>query len=432
MYQTNKLTETEKAILVGVILPRHSRWEVEENLAELKLLAATAGVDVVGELMQDRERIHPGTFVGSGKVEELARMVQALKASTVIFDEDLTPAQVRNLERSTGSKIIDRSTLILDIFARHARSREAKTQVELAQLQHLLPRLTRQWSHLSRQVGGIGTKGPGETQLETDRRLIRQRIATLRKSLEKIEQQRGIRRRRREGIFKVSLIGYTNVGKSTIMNLFSQADVTVEDQLFATLDSTIRKVWLDKNHQILLSDTVGFIRKLPHQLIASFKSTLDEVRDSDLLLHIIDVSHPAYQEQMDTVNEVLREIGVGEKPVLLVFNKIDLLENKNILSALKSQYPGGVFISARRHIRINHLRNAIVQLIEQHYVSGEVLIPHSSPSLIKLVHDLALVVDQQFTETGVRIRFHSTVDNKTRLIHLIQENVKQIKKGAFK
>jgi GTP-binding protein HflX len=274
----------EKSLLVGVVLPHMSRWEIEENLEELGLLAQTAGVDIVDHLIQGLERINPAHFIGTGKVGELSRLVKALNISTVIFDSDLTPAQIRNLERATEAKIIDRSTLILDIFAKHARTREAKTQVELAQLQYLLPRLTRQWVHLSRQVGGIGTKGPGETQLETDRRLVRNRIESLRRELTKIDQQRLTRRKGRENTFKISLVGYTNVGKSTIMNLLSGSDVLVEDQLFATLDSTTRRVRLSEDHEILLSDTVGFIRRLPHHLIASFKSTLDEVRSADLLL----------------------------------------------------------------------------------------------------------------------------------------------------
>ncbi|RMF59710.1 MAG: GTPase HflX, partial [Calditrichaeota bacterium] len=336
----------EKAILVGVVLPRSNRWEVEDNLSELKLLAATSGVEVVAELVQERQQINPTYFIGKGKVEELHRLVKQFKVSTVIFDDDLTPAQCRNLENALEVKIIDRSTLILDIFAHHARTREAKTQVELAQLQHMLPRLTRQWTHLSRQVGGIGTKGPGETQLETDRRLVRNRIETLRKELQKIDQRRVTRRQGRKDCFKISLVGYTNVGKSTIMNLLTGSEVLVEDQLFATLDSTVRRIDLIPNVDVLLSDTVGFIRKLPHQLVASFKSTLDEVAEADLLLHVVDVSHPLYQEQIQTVNEVIREIGAGDTPMLMVFNKIDLLKEKSLLTGIKKQYPEGVFISA--------------------------------------------------------------------------------------
>ncbi|MCK5076856.1 MAG: GTPase HflX, partial [Calditrichia bacterium] len=271
----------ENAVLVGIALPETNSWIVEEHLDELEQLALTAGAKIVGRVMQERSRIDPRHFLGKGKIEEIAIFVEDNEIGVVIFDDDLSPAQLRNIENKVKTKIIDRSALILDIFASHARTREAKTQVELAQLQYLLPRLTRQWTHLSRQVGGIGTKGPGETQLETDRRLVRTRIQRLKGDLEKIERQRAVRRKGRDNFFKVALVGYTNVGKSTIMNILSNADVLVQNQLFATLDSTIRKVHLDYGKEILLSDTVGFIRKLPHNLVASFRSTLEEAREAD-------------------------------------------------------------------------------------------------------------------------------------------------------
>lgn len=409
----------ERAILVGVILPRQRRWEVNENLSELRSLANTAGVEVVDELVQERPQIDPAYFIGTGKAEELARIVKAENASTVIFDDDLSPAQARNLERETGAKIIDRSGLILDIFAQHARTREARTQVELAQLQYLLPRLTRQWSHLSRQVGGIGTKGPGETQLETDRRLIRKRIETLRRDLEKIDQQRINRRKNRKNAFRASLIGYTNVGKSTIMNLLSGADVLVENQLFATLDSTVRRVTLDAGHEILLSDTVGFIRKLPHHLIASFKSTLDETVEADVLLHVVDVSHPAFQEQIQVVNEVLQEIGAGQKPVLMIFNKIDLLEEKAEIPALKRQFPHSVFISAARQIRIEFLKKALVEFMEKHFIESEITIPLRHAGLVYRVHSLATVIAEEYSDSLVQLRFRSTLQNREKIHRLV-------------
>ncbi|MCB9089724.1 MAG: GTPase HflX [Calditrichae bacterium] len=411
--------EVEKAILVGVVLPKDRRWEVDEYLSELQQLAATAGVEVVDQLVQDRQRLDPATFIGSGKVEELQQMVNAYQAKAVIFDEDLTPAQIRNLEKAIKAKIIDRSTLILDIFAKHARTRTAKTQVELAQLQHLLPRLTRQWTHLSRQVGGIGTKGPGETQLETDRRLIRTRIETLRRELARIDLQRQTRRKGRQESFRASLIGYTNVGKSTIMNLFSGAEVLVEDQLFATLDPTVRQVPLDSTHTILLSDTVGFIRKLPHQLVESFKSTLDEAVEADLLLHVVDVSHPAFHEQIQVVNEVLKEIGAAQKPVLMVFNKIDRLKEKTMLPSLKRQYPQAVFISATRQIRTEKLKQELVRFMEKNFVKTTVKIPLTHAGLVNQIYGMAVVLQQKYTEHEIILTFKSTAVNRDKIRYLV-------------
>lgn len=412
---------TEKALLVGVVLPNASHWEVDDNLEELRLLAETAGVEIVDKLVQEREKINPAYFIGSGKVDELTRLVKAADATSVIFESDLTPAQIRNLENATGAKIIDRSTLILDIFAKHARTREAKTQVELAQLQYLLPHLTRQWGHLSRQVGGIGTKGPGETQLETDRRLVRKRIEVLRKELKKIDQQRSTRRKGRENKFRVSLVGYTNVGKSTIMNLLSGSDVLVEDQLFATLDSTTRKVKLNEHHDILLSDTVGFIRKLPHHLVASFKSTLDEVRNADLLLHVVDISHPAFQEQIPTVLQVLEEMGLNEIPILTVFNKIDLLKENNIIASLRNEFPNSVFISAARHIRTERLKEAIVKFIELKFVETEVDIPIDNQSLVNFIYSNTVVKEQIYDNNHIVIKFKSSVPVRDKIVRTIED-----------
>lgn len=417
---TNYLqNDVEKAILVGVVLPGDRRWEVNENLGELKQLAGTSGVEVVDEMLQERQSIHSAHFIGKGKVEELNALIKMHKVKTVIFDQDLTPAQSRNLEKLTEVKIIDRSALILDIFAGHARTREAKTQVELAQLQYFLPRLTRQWTHLSRQHGGIGTKGPGETQLETDRRLIRKRIETLRKELKKIEQQRRTQRKGRVDSFKASLIGYTNVGKSTIMNLLSGSDVLVEDQLFATLDSTVRKVQLDNANEILLSDTVGFIRKLPHHLVASFRSTLEEAVSADLLIHVVDISHPNFQEQIRTVNQVIEDVGAGDKPVLVVFNKIDLLKEKAQMAALKQQYPESVFISAQRQIRTEQLRSALLDFLKMNFIDGEIAIPISHSRLVGKVYDLAMVTAQKYTDTAIHLRFRCRESDHKRIERLL-------------
>lgn len=415
----------EKSLLVGVVLPNTSLWEVEENLEELKLLAKTAGVDVVEKLVQEREKINSTYYIGSGKVEELSRLIKTVGAVSVIFDSDLTPAQIRNLERVTNTKIIDRSTLILDIFAKHARTREAKTQVELAQLQYFLPRLTRQWGHLSRQVGGIGTKGPGETQLETDRRLVRNRIELLRKELKKIDQQRSIRRKGREGIFKISLVGYTNVGKSTVMNLLSGSKVLVEDQLFATLDSTTRRVKLNNHHEVLLSDTVGFIRKLPHHLVASFKSTLDEVRNADLLLHVVDISHPAFEEQVATVLQVLQEMGLNEFPVITVFNKIDLLKEKNRIASLSREFPNSVFISATRHIQTERLKAAIIEFMEQRYVEAQIEIPIGLQSLVNFIHSEAIVTGQTYHEDHIVIKFKASAPIRDKILQTVNGRIRR-------
>ncbi len=425
MNENGLKSTTENAIIAGVVLPNNRRWHVEENLSELKQLATTSGVTVVDQLVQERRQINPASFLGKGKVEELRQMAKMHSVSAVIFDDDLSPAQVRNLEKATDVKIIDRSTLILDIFAQHARTRSAKTQVELAQLQYLLPRLTRQWTHLSRQVGGIGTKGPGETQLETDRRLIRKRIETLQKELKKIDQQRLTRRKGRNQSFRASLIGYTNVGKSTIMNLLSGADVLVEDQLFATLDPTVRRVDLDKKHEILLSDTVGFIRKLPHHLVESFKSTLDEAVEADLLLHVVDVSHPVFHEQIETVNEVLQGINAAEKPVLLVFNKIDQLKEKGLIQSLKGQYPQSVFISATRQIRTEDLKSALVRFMEENFVDGVIEIPIHATRLVGKIHSLAIVAEEKYENSHVSLRYRCSAHNQTiieRLLNSLKTN----------
>ncbi len=410
----------ENAIIAGVVLPRDHRWEIEDNLDELRQLAITSGVAVRDQVIQDRQEIHAAYFLGRGKVEELRQMVKMHQARTVIFDGDLTPAQIRNLEKALEAKIVDRSTLILDIFAKHARTRAAKTQVELAQLQHLLPRLTRQWSHLSRQVGGIGTKGPGETQLETDRRLIRRRIETLRKELDKIDRQRQTRRKGRSDTFRVSLIGYTNVGKSTIMNLLSGADVLVEDQLFATLDPTVRQVQLDKKHKILLSDTVGFIRKLPHQLVESFKSTLDEAMEADLLLHVVDVSHPTFADQISAVNQVLEDIGAQDKPVLMVFNKIDRLTEKVQLQSLRRQYPEGVFISATRQLRTERLVQKLIEFMETHFVRTEIHLPLPHAALIGRIYRLAVVEEEKYTHTHIHLWIRCREQNVRVIRQLLQ------------
>ncbi len=319
---------SERAVLVGLINDNQDEAKVKEYLDELEFLADTAGAETIGRFTQRLDYPNPRTFVGKGKLEEIKTFVEANEAGMVIFDDELTPKQVSNIERELQVKILDRTSLILDIFARRAQTAHARTQVELAQYQYLLPRLTRLWTHLERQRGGIGMRGPGETQIETDRRIILDKIARLKEELRSIDRQKSIQRKNRGKLTRVALVGYTNVGKSTLMNLLAKSDVFAENKLFATLDTTVRKVVID-NLPFLLSDTVGFIRKLPTGLIESFKSTLDEVREADILVHVVDISHPNFEDQIEVVNQTLRDVcGGHDKPVILIFNKIDAFSYK--------------------------------------------------------------------------------------------------------
>ena len=370
---------TERAVTVGLITPEQPENKVNEYLDELEFLADTAGAEVVTRFTQKAENPNPRTFVGKGKLQEIKEYVAKNDIGMVIFDDDLTTKQIANIEKELQVKILDRSSLILDIFAKRAQTATAKTQVELAQYQYLLPRLTRMWTHLERQKGGIGMRGPGETQIETDRRIIQRRISWLKEQLADIDRQKTIQRKNRGKLTRVALVGYTNVGKSTLMNLLSKSEVFAENKLFATLDTTVRKVVID-NLPFLLTDTVGFIRKLPTNLVESFKSTLDEVRDADLLVHVVDVSHPQFEEQIEVVNKTLAEIcGSGNKPMIVVFNKIDAYSHipkdaddltpatrENIpLDELKQTWMNRldpencIFISAKQGVNIDELKNRI-------------------------------------------------------------------------
>ncbi len=320
MIETNK--PVERAILIGILYKDQEEAEAEDFLEELAFLTETAGAEPVKRFIQKLDIPNPRTFVGSGKIEEIGTFVRENNIDMAIFDDELSPSQIRNIEEILGCRILDRTNLILDIFARRARTSNARTQVELAQYQYMLPRLTGMWTHLERQRGGIGLRGPGETEIETDRRIIRDRISLLKSQLKKIDTQMATMRKSRGKMVRVALVGYTNVGKSTIMNLLSKSDVFAENKLFATLDTTVRKVVIG-NLPFLLSDTVGFIRKLPHDLVESFKSTLDEVRESDLLVHVVDVSHRNFEDQIRVVNETLKELGSSDKLQIIVFNKID-------------------------------------------------------------------------------------------------------------
>ncbi len=314
--------KAERAVLVGIVTPGQTEMQTREYLEELQFLVMTAGGETIKTFTQRMQRPDRATFVGTGKLEEIKAYVKAEEIDMVVFDDELSPSQLRNIENELQLKILDRSNLILDIFAKRAQTAQAKTQVELAQLQYMLPRLTRMWTHLERQKGGIGMRGPGETQIETDRRIILQKISLLKERLKEIDKQNETQRKNRHQLVRVALVGYTNVGKSTIMNMISKSEVFAENKLFATLDTTVRKVVIE-NLPFLLSDTVGFIRKLPHHLVECFKSTLDEVREADILIHVVDISHPNFEDHMETVNETLKDLGAIDKEIITVFNKID-------------------------------------------------------------------------------------------------------------
>ena len=328
----------ERAMLVALDTKAYSKEVVEEHLAELEELANTAGAETVFKIIQSKARMDSAYYIGKGKAEELAQLVELNDINIIIFDDDLTPVQVRNLSDLFKRKVIDRSGLILDIFASRAKSKEAKTQVELAQLQYLLPRLTRAWTHLSKQYGGIGTKGPGETQIETDRRIIRTRISHLKEKLTEIENHRITQSAGRKNSTRIAIAGYTNAGKSTLFNLLTSSDVFAEDKLFATLDSTTRSLEVHDTEKILISDTVGFIRKLPPQLIASFKSTLSEVREADIIFHVVDVSHTFYEDHIKVVEDTLKEFGSADKKVVRIFNKIDLIKDKSKIDFIRNSH----------------------------------------------------------------------------------------------
>lgn len=379
----NIFNQEEKAVLVGVILKNQTEQQVKEYLDELSFLAETAGAVPVKRYVQRLQHPDSKTYIGKGKLEEISHYVQGKDIRVVIFDDELTGAQITNLEKVLNIKTIDRSDLILDIFARRAKTAQARAQVELAQYQYILPRLRGMWKHLERLGGGIGTRGPGETEIETDRRIVREKISLLRKRLSEIDKQAFTQRKERGELIRVALVGYTNVGKSTLMNLLTKSGVLAENKLFATLDTTTRKV-VYENTPFLLSDTVGFIRKLPHHLVESFKSTLDEVKESDILLHVIDISHPQYEDQMNVVKTTLAEMGCHDKPVICVFNKMDEYERRtfdewlepevreNLLAELKERWENEtngscVFISATERQNIDLLRETILAKVREHY-----------------------------------------------------------------
>ena len=400
--RTSAIAEPEKALLVG--LERQGKWAIMDSLSELAQLAETAGAEVLGMTWQKRERPDPALFIGKGKVQELSLLRQEKDANLIIFDDELSPAQQRNLEKLLGTKVLDRAALILDIFAQRARSHEGKLQVELAQLRYTLPRLGGQGLVLSRLGGGIGTRGPGESKLEVDRRRIRDRIGDIAQQIENIKKQRNLHRKRRQAtrIPTVALVGYTNAGTSTLLNTLTTSDVLAEDKLFATLDPTTRHLTLPDGQVALLTDTVGFIQKLPHHLIAAFRATLEEVLQADILLHIIDISHPQYQEQSKAVYQVLRELKADTKPVITVFNKADKIENQPLLDQVLRQ-DHSLAISALSGTGTDNLLSIISKFLKEQTVELSLLIPYSESSMIAKLYDVATVHSTEYRDEGIYV-----------------------------
>jgi len=397
-------TVEERAVLVGI--DRNKGWGVDESLEELKRLAETAGAEVVATLTQKMDTPHSRTFIGKGKLEEVAQTARELGANIVVFDDELSPSQQANIENAIPeTKIADRTALILDIFALHAVSREGKLQVELAQMEYLLPRLRGLWRHLDRFMGGgVMTRGPGESQLETDRRLARKRIGELKRELKHVAAERVLQRkaRARSGVFRISLVGYTNAGKSTILNALTDAGVYVADKLFATLDATTRTLELPEGRSVTITDTVGFIHKLPHSLVDAFKSTLDEVREADLLVHVVDGSHPQAFDQIAAVQEVLGEIGAADRPALLVFNKADAMAPET-REQLWSRYPHAVVCSALTGEGLDTLRERVTEEAARQAVTLTILVPYDRGDIVALAHDHTHIVSEEHTPEGTRL-----------------------------
>jgi len=408
MFDTEVKRGREKAILVGLEHEGVDKWELKESLEELAELASSAGAEVVGTVTQKLGQPTAPFYIGKGKAEHVAEQCAKGEVTSVIFDDELSPAQGRNLEKLTSRKVLDRTQLILDIFAQRARSREGRLQIELAQLQYLLPRLTGMWTHLSRQSGGIGTRGPGETQLEVDRRRVQERIAKLERDLIDVRKHRSIQRegRRRNHWPVAALVGYTNAGKSTLLNKLTGAEVLAADQLFATLDPTTRQFLLPNNQKVLLTDTVGFIRKLPHTVIESFKATLEEVHEADLLIHVVDLSHPNFQEQIQAVHAVIRELDADGKQMLTVFNKIDAAENRALAQAQVRRTPNSVAISAKTGEGIAEMLAELEGQLAAWRLRAAYRIPAREAALIAEIHRVGHVLDLQYDEEEVLVWAH--------------------------
>lgn len=408
---TENIPTNEKAIVVTVIRKGSDRAICDEHLDELEFLAQTAGADIVERFIQELAKPSIVTLVGSGKAEEIKEYVKENAITLSIFDDDLSPAQVRNLEKILEIKVIDRSGLILDIFARHARSNEAKTQVELAQLQYLMPRLTRMWTHLSKQLGGIGTKGPGETQIEADRRSIKQRIQMLKEKLDDITRNKEVQRKNRSLFPRFALVGYTNAGKSTLMNVITDADVYVENKLFATLDTTVRQFDLPAGMSALISDTVGFIRKLPTHLVASFRSTLAEAAEADVIVHVVDVSHPFFRDQIKVVEATLASLNIEEKPTVLVLNKVDLIEDLIGLHSIKEEFEKCIFVSAKKNMNIAALLEKLQEVYSEQSLTAKFILPYDKMEMIALLYKCAEMGSRVDGDDGIEFTVRVKPEN---------------------
>ena len=417
-----EIRKSENAFLVGVSHGDQTIEVVKEHLSELKMLAETAGAKVVGQITQKLRKINPQYFIGKGKALQIIEQAKILNVKLIIFDDELNPGQVKNFLRlAKNIKIIDRNGLILDIFRKHAQTREAKTQVELAQLEYILPRLTRQWSHLERQMGGIGTlAGMGESQIEVDRRLIRQRISKLKKNLTYIEKERQTQSKRRKDEYRVALVGYTNAGKSTLMRALSGEDVLIQDQLFATLDTTIRKVQLDKYHSILLSDTVGFIRKLPHDLVASFRSTLLEVLESNLILVVLDAASDQVSEHLKTIGEVLKELGAERNEALTVLNKIDLISENGKMNYLKRKYPAAIMVSAKDQLRLDRLIAEMIKSMNAGYETVEITFSYEQGKELAKAQENVEVLERHYQNDSIRLKIKGRRNRVKQIINQYQ------------
>ena len=412
----------EKALLVGVIQPGMTESLIHEHLDELELLAETAGAKIAGRITQRVSKINPATFIGKGKAEELLNQAKELGVKLIVFDDELSSGQIKNYHKiSDNVKVLDRSGLILDIFHKHAKTKEARTQVDLAYMEYLLPRLTRQWTHLERQMGGIGTRaGMGETQIEIDRRLIRTRISKLKKELIRIEKERDTQSYRRQSEFRVSLVGYTNAGKSTLFKALTGSDVYIQDQLFATLDTTVRQLQIDESHPILLSDTVGFIRKLPHNLVASFKSTLKEVLEADLILVMLDISSSQIEDHFQTIENVLKEMGAQEIPQILVLNKVDLISDGNMIEKRQREFPNSVTVSAQQHLRLSELRSRIIGKMEENFQTIDLEFSYDQGKTIAHAQEGVEVLKREYEENGVKLRIRGSQSRINQILSAVE------------